>query len=510
MVMSIFELSGRKELPPPRIEEINLRSPRFTLSGRLTEFCTAAPYDRAGHTYGKALRDVLRAIYRQFDNPPDYVAYPVTEQDIRDLMDFCVSRSIALVPYGGGSSVVGGVEPPASDHYQGSISCDMRRFDKILSVNPVARTARIQAGIYGPALEAGLKQYGLTLRHYPQSFEFSTLGGWIATRAGGHFATLYTHIDEFVEALRILSPGGLLETRELPGTGDGPDANRLIIGSEGIFGIITEAVMRLQTIPTLRASASVSFKNEKGAMEAVRLISQSGLYPANCRLISPLESFSMGIGDGSHAVLLLGFESHDHPQETKLRRALEICRAHAGIWDETDALASQTGQGVQADAGRTWKTNFLRAPYMRDVLARSGIITETFETAITWDRLDDFHARVQAGTRAALTAVCGNGLLMWRFTHVYPDGPVIYYTVVAPGRRGAEIDQWDAIKKAASDAIIAGGGTITHHHAVGRVHRPWYEKSQPALMGQIMRRIKQTVDPHWILNPEVLMAPGKK
>ena len=507
MVMAVFEMSELVEQPPPHIEDISLRPPRFALPESMGDFCVDTPLDRAGHTFGKSLRDVLRALNRQFDNPPDYVAYPRTEEDIRQLMAFCASQTIALIPYGGGSSVVGGVAQPAGG-YRGSISCDMRRFDKIISVNPAARTARIQAGIYGPALENGLKKHGLTLRHFPQSFEFSTLGGWIATRAGGHFSTLYTHIDEFVEAVRMITPEGVFETRELPGTGDGPDANRLLIGSEGIFGIITEATMRLQTIPTMRASASVAFAHEKSGVDAVRHISQSGLYPANCRLVSPLESFSMGIGDGSHAVLLLGFESHDHPQDVKLARALEICGQYNGTWADKDVRTSQTpSEASGASVSQRWKDNFLRAPYMRDVLARCGVITETFETAVTWDRFDAFHSRVQADTQAAVNDLCGKGLVMWRFTHIYPDGPTIYYTVVAPGKRGEEIHQWDAVKKAASDAIIANGGTITHHHAVGRDHRPWYEKSRPAMMGKVLGRVKQALDPKWILNPEVLIAP---
>ena len=238
MVMAVFDLNELDEQPPPRIEEISLRPPRFSLPAEFSDFCVDASLDRAGHTYGKALRDVLRALNRNFENSPDYVAYPRTEKDIEQLMSFCAAESIAIVPYGGGSSVVGGVEHPTTDGYKGAISCDMRRFDQIIAVNTASRTARIQAGIYGPALEAGLKPHGLTLRHYPQSFEFSTLGGWIATRAGGHFATLYTHIDEFVQALRMITPEGAFETRELPGTGDGPDPNRMLIGSEGIFGII--------------------------------------------------------------------------------------------------------------------------------------------------------------------------------------------------------------------------------------------------------------------------------
>ncbi|HMA86276.1 MAG TPA: FAD-binding oxidoreductase [Desulfosalsimonadaceae bacterium] len=509
MVQAVFELDELPEISPPKVEDLNLRPPRFKIPAALTDFCSESAYNRAGHTYGKAFRDVMRGIYGQFDNPPDYVAYPRSEGDLQDLINFCMDQSIALVPYGGGSSVVGGVEQPDSSDYIGSISCDMCRFDQIVAVHPLSRTATVQAGIYGPALEAGLKPHGLTLRHYPQSFEFSTLGGWIATRAGGHFATLYTHIDDMVEAVRVLTPEGIFETRQLPGSGDGPDANRLMIGSEGILGIITQATMKLQTIPVFRANASVRFADEKAGIQAVRHISQAGLYPANCRLISPLESFSMGIGDGSHAVLLLGFESHDHPQQMKFERALEICKGLGGAWENKDINISDKTAKTNANVSQQWKDNFLKAPYIRDILARSGIISETFETAITWEQFDAFHKNVLSETQAAVESICSKGLVMWRFTHTYPDGPTIYYTVVAPGRPGEEINQWDAIKTKASEAIIRNGGPITHHHAVGRVHRPWYEKSRPQLYGPVLTHIKNTLDPKWILNPEILIAPQK-
>lgn len=510
MAKMVFGLTKLEPIDPPCLEDLTLRSPRFTLPQTLASFCVDKEFDRAGHTYGKSYRDTIRGVYGQFDNPPDYVAYPSEEEEIVQLMTFCMENSIALVPYGGGSSVVGGVEQPSSDRYKGSISCDMCRFDKILAVNPLSRTARIQAGIYGPDLEAGLKPHGFTLRHFPQSFEFSTLGGWIATRAGGHFATLYTHIDEFVQRIRLITPQGTIETRELPGTGDGPDANRLYIGSEGIFGIITEATVRLQTIPSIKASASVRFSDETSAFDAVRNISQSGLYPANCRLISPVESMSMGIDKGNNSVLLLGFESHDHPQNAKLERALEICKEHNGTWTDKDTFVGTKDNVKASSTSEKWKRNFLSGPYLRDYLVRCGMILETFETATNWDNFAEFHSNILTNTQAAIDDICGKGIVMWRFTHVYPDGPTIYYTVIAVAKKGEEIDQWDAIKKVASDTIIQFGGPITHHHAVGRDHRPWYEKSIPKLYAKILHQVKMTLDPEWILNPDVLIKQDNK
>lgn len=501
MTQMALGLSQMDEIVPPTIEDLQLRAPRFALPRSLQSFCTDETFDRASHSYGKSFRDVVRGIRGQFDNPPDYVAYPKTEAEIQQLIDFCSTESIALIPYGGGSSVVGGVEPTRSSRYAGVISCDMRHFDQIVAVDTEARTARIQAGIYGPALEAGLRQYNLTLRHFPQSFEFSTLGGWIATRAGGHFATVYTHIDEFVQSIRMVTPQGIWQTRGLPGSGAGPDPNRFLLGSEGTLGVITEATVRLQTIPTFRASATVRFADEQAGISAVRQLSQSGLFPANCRLVSAMESMIMGIGKGSDTVLLLGFESHDHTQEAKLERALEICREHGA-----QEQPAKEKKGKRSNSAQRWKNNFLRVPYVRDKLAQMGVVIETFETAVPWSQFETFHKNVMARTQAAVNKHCGRGMVMWRFTHVYPDGPAPYYSVIAAGQPGKQVEQWDAIKQAASDAVIEFGGTITHHHAVGKDHRRWYEQQRDPLFGRILKQAKQELDPNWILNPDVLIT----
>ena len=236
----------------PRRDTMRLRAPRFPLPDRIAPWCTHETAERAGHCYGKAYRDVIRAIRGEFDNPPDYVAYPRDEADIVELMVLCEAESIALVPYGGGSSVVGGVEARRDDltDFRAAVSIDLGRLDRVLEIDRHSRAARIQAGVLGPALEDQLRPHGLTLRHFPQSFEFSSLGGWIATRSGGHYATLYTHVDEFVESLRVLTPSGVVATRRLPGSGAGPSPDRLFIGSEGALGVIVEAWMRLQDRPS--------------------------------------------------------------------------------------------------------------------------------------------------------------------------------------------------------------------------------------------------------------------
>ena len=484
---------------PAALEDVELPPVRLEPPATLAEICSSGKYERAAHAYGKAYRDVVRAFRGRFDHAPDVVAFPRDERDVEAVLGWCEDARAAAIPVGGGTSVVGGIEAAIGDGYEGAVAIDVKQLARVLEVDEISRAARIQAGATGPSLEEQLRPHGLTLRHFPQSFELSTLGGWIATRAGGHFATLYTHVDDLVESVRAITPTGVYESRRLPGSGAGPSPDRLLLGSEGTLGVITEAWVRLQSRPTHKSSAGVRFAEFAAGAEAVRALSQSGLYPTNCRLLDPAEAALTGASDGA-ALLVLGFESADHPVEPWMERALELCRDHGG---QGDARGSREG-----DAVGTWKQAFLRAPYLRDVFVAAGVISDTFETAITWDRFPAFHASVMSATRRAVEEVCGDGRVTCRFTHVYPDGPAPYFTVLAPARRGAELEQWDAIKGVAADAVIAGGGTITHHHAVGRDHRPWYDRQRPEPFARALVSAKAAVDPDGILNPGVLIDPG--
>jgi alkyldihydroxyacetonephosphate synthase len=497
--------------PPPRVDEIALRAPRVAAPDALADVVSYDPFDRLAPTYGKSYRDVLRALRRGFEAAPDVVAFPADERDIASLLEWASGARVAVIPYGGGSSVVGGIEPDVGDGYVGTLSLDLRRLDRVVELDRVSRAARIQAGVYGPALEDQLRPHGLTLRHYPQSFEFSTLGGWIATRSGGHYATLYTHIEEFVESVRVLTPTGVIESRRLPGSGAGPDPNRLFAGSEGALGVITEAWMRLQDRPRFRASAAVRFGGTDGfarGAEAARALAQSGLFPTNCRLLDAQEAANSGAGDGDAAILLIGFESADHPLDAWIARAVERARDAGGeLPDGEPRLSTGGSEGARTGAAGAWRSAFLTAPYLRDLLARASVVSETFETAIPWNRFAEFDAGVREAVGEALHAICGAGTLSCRFTHVYPDGPAPYYTVLAPGRRGGELEQWDAIKTAAGDAIERLGGTITHHHAVGRDHRPWYDRERPDGFARALAAAKRALDPAGVLNPGVLLPP---
>jgi len=486
---------------PPDISEIRLRPPRVTPPPSISPFSSADPWDRAEHTLGKSFHDLVRGLRREYANPPDAVVYPADEDELAAVLDWASDGRVAAIPYGGGSSVAGGIEPDVGDDFRGAVSVDMRRMGRVLEIDRASRAALIEAGALGPALEDQLRPHGLTLRHFPQSFEVSSLGGWIATRSGGHFATLHTHIDEFVEGLRLLTPRGVVETRRLPGDGAGVSADRFFIGSEGILGVITRAWMRVQDRPRFRASSSVAFESFEDAWHAAREVALSGLWPANCRLLDHDEAMISGSGDGSRSILIVTFESADHEVGPWMARAAEICRAHNGELPEAAAARSDEG------AAGLWRSAFIRGGHLHDAYVRLGLVQETFETAITWNRFPEFHAAVLEATRQALVEQCGGGIVSCRFAYVYPDGPAPYYTVVAPGRPGAELQQWAAIKEAASDALLRLGGTITHHHAVGRSHRHWYDQQRPDLFADALRAAKRSLDPAGVMNPGVLVDP---
>jgi alkyldihydroxyacetonephosphate synthase len=495
MVAAFFGVAPERRRPVP-VEELALRPPRVEPPAALAAICDGSTYERARHAYGRSYRDVVRGFRGEFPHPPDLVAFPTTEADVAAVLDWCGSTGIAVVPYGGGSSVVGGVEC----HADRTVTLDLTGLGRVVEIDVTSRAARIQGGALGPALEDQLRPAGLTLRHFPQSFEFSTLGGWIATRSAGHHATLATHIEDRVESLRVLTPRGPIETRRLPASGAGPAPERLFAGSEGTLGVITEAWMRVVERPRFRAAASVVFDRFDDAVAATRALAQSGLHPANCRLLDRAEARFSGTGD--QPVLLVGFESAAHPVDGSLAQALECCADHGGT------PAGPPGGSGRDPTADTWRRAFFDMPYLRDGLVAFGAIAETFETAVTWDRFAALHAAVKAAVGERLPAVgAPDGFISCRFTHVYPDGPAPYYTVIAPGRPGVELEQWAAVKQAASAAIDRAGGTATHHHAVGRDHRLAYDRERPALFADVLRAAKTTLDPAGVLNPGVLFDP---
>ncbi|MFJ3201596.1 FAD-binding oxidoreductase [Streptomyces sp. NPDC086989] len=494
-------------LPVPDVRSTDLPDVRVAPPASLAHLMSDTPPDRVSHTYGKAYRDVVRALRGELGAAPDQVAFPRCEQDVVDVLDWAEAAGVVVVPYGAGSSVVGGVEY-RGDRRGGVLSLDLSALDRVLDIDTTGRAARIQAGVLGPDLEAQLRPHGLTLRHFPQSFEFSTLGGWLATRAGGHYATLLTHVDDLTQALRVVTPVGVSESLRVPGSGAGPSPDRLFLGSEGTLGVITEAWMRLQDRPRHKASASFLFDDFATAAGAVRAIAQSGLHPANCRLLDQGEAALAGVAGGGRSVLVLGVESAHFPVADRLAELVALARDHGGSpapAPTPPVAGSPAGGRTDDSAADAWRSAFLRMPYLRDGLARMSVISETFETACTWDRAEALYEAVQRDLGAVVREVTGaEAMINCRFTHVYPDGPAPYFTVIAPARRGSEVAMWDEVKSAAMDLLGAHGATVTHHHAVGRDHRPGYDRQRPEPFARALRAAKTALDPAGILNPGVL------
>ena len=471
--------------------------PRRSVPSALQAIVRTDHLTRLEHAYGKAWFDACRMFLRSVPNPPDAVAFPDNEQDIVRVLDWCDQIGAKAIPYGGGSSVVKGIEPAAG--FDKVVTISMRHMDRVLEVDPVSQAARIEGGVYGPHIEDQLRGTPFTMRHYMQAYRCSTLGGWIATRSGGHYATLTTHIDDFVESTRVVTPVGTLETRRLPGSGAGPSPDRMFIGSEGILGIISEAWVRLRRKPTFRAATSVRFKDFYAGADAVRGIAQAGLYPANCRLLEAREALPDIPWDNEEAVLMLTFESADHPLDAWMARALEICRDSGGVPD-TAALDDENSH--RSGAAGAWRNKFIRAPHYSEHAVARGVLASTFETAMTWERLRDFHAAIIKISHDTIRRVTGReGMVTCRFTHVYPDGPCLYFTIGGILDKRIMLEQFMEVLTTCTAAAVEHGGTTTHHHAVGRFHRPFYDKQRPELFARALRGAKRELDPKGMMNP---------
>ena len=512
MLQQRFGAAPAPRATPVTPAELRLPDPRVELPATLADRASRDAEDRFRHGHGNSYREVVRALHGDVPHVPDLVVRPHDPDDVERVLDWAGDAGVTVVPYGGGSSVVGGVTPPAGP----TISLDLERLDRVLEIDEVSGAAHVQAGALGPVLEEQLRPDGWTLRFYPQSFEFSTLGGWLATRAGGHFATGPTHIDDLTESVSAVTPRGRWSSRRLPASGAGPSPDRWLLGSEGTLGIITDAWVRIQRRPTARGQATVAFATEAAALDAVRALVQDGLRPANCRLLDPVEAATAGAAppDGTETLLVLGVESATAPVDHDLDRAVTLVRDHgARIVDGPTTRAGDASGATDGGAG-AWRSSFLQAPYLRDGVARLHGVAETFETATTWDRAADTIDRLRTTAQRAAEEVCGAASVAVRTTHAYPDGIAPYLTVIAPGpatpgvagaREAAA--RWDHVKTAVTEAIDDLGATVTHHHAVGRDHRPGYDRQRPEMFAVALRAAKDALDPHGVLNPGVLL-PG--
>ena len=378
------------------------------------------------------------------------------------MLDWCDSIGAKAIPYGGGSSVVKGIEPQAS--FDKVVTISTRHMDKILEVDDVSQAARIQGGIYGPAIEDALRKTPLTMRHYMQAYRCSTLGGWIATRSGGHYATLYTHIDDFVESTRVVTPAGTLESAPPARLGRRPQPRPHVPRLRGHPRHHHRSLGATALKPTFRASASVRFKDFFAGAEAVRGITQAGLYPANCRLLEAREALPGIPWTNEEAVLVLAFESADHPLDAWMKRALEICADHGGVADQSDPDDENAHRSGAAGA---WRNRFIRAPHYGEHAVARGILSSTFETSMTWERVPDFHRKITKITRDTIKRVTGReGTVTCRFTHVYPDGPCLYFTF------GGMVDKAKGLEQFMEVLTTCTAATVDRRVGSGNVSRP--------------------------------------
>ena len=401
--------------PPPEASDIALRAPRITPPSALANMLASDAYERLLHTYGKSYPETVRAFARDFANAPDLVALPETEADVAAVLDWASGAKVAVIPFGGGSSVVGGVEPAVGGAYSGAVSLDLRRLNRVLEVDTTSRAARIQGGIRGPAIEAALKPHGLAIRHYPQSLS-SRRWAVGSRRAQAGTSPRFTRTSTISSKASARSrPQARWSRAGCPAPAP-PSPDRMMIGSEGALGVITEAWMRLQTRPRFRGDAVFGFPDFFAAARAVRAVAQAGLYPSNLRVIDNDEAGAYGVNAYEESLLVLAFESADHPVDAWMARAVELLQDHGG--------RRHTDEGAAR-----WRTAFIRMPYARELTVPMGVINDTFESAITWDRFEAFHGAVSAATLEAMKEATGNaGTVSTRFTHVYPDGPAVYYT----------------------------------------------------------------------------------
>jgi alkyldihydroxyacetonephosphate synthase len=451
--------------------------------------------DRIGHAAGRSYLDLVALRSGQVD-APDAVLLPGTAAEVQAVLTTCSQHRIAVVPFGGGTSVVGGVAPLRGD-FEAVVSLDLRRLDRLLSVDADALTATFEPGVRGPAAEALLNERGLTLGHFPQSYEYASLGGYAATRSSGQASTGYGRFDELVVALVVQTPAGELRLGRGAASAAGPDLRALLLGSEGSFGVITEVTVRVRRLPTAPHYEAFFFRSWAGGLAALRELEQQRLAPDVARL-----------SDEDETRVQLALTGASRLQRVFLRGRRASCLAILG-WDDADAAQRKRavsvvrrngGFSVGTSAAEKWKHGRYDGPYLRDDLLDAGVLVETLETSARWSSLITTHAAVRA---ALLTALPG-AIVMCHVSHLYPHGASLYFTVL--GRQDAEpVRQWQLAKQAAGDAIVASGATITHHHAVGADHRPWMTDEIGPLGVEVLRAVKAVLDPAGILNPGKLI-----
>jgi alkyldihydroxyacetonephosphate synthase len=464
---------------------------------------------RIGHAVGRSYPDLVRIRSGDASSAPDAVVLPGSAEQVAGVLGACAEHGVGVIPFGGGTSVVGGVEP-VRDGFAAAISLDLRRLSSTVEVDRTSLTARLDAGLLGPEAERRLREQGVTLGHFPQSFEYSSVGGWVATRSAGQASTGYGRIDELVQALRCVTPAGELGTKPAPASAAGPSLRELVVGSEGVLGVIVDATLGVRPAPAARRYEGWSFASFAEGCDAFRVMEQAGCAADVNRLSDENETrlaralTSTGStterlgrrylrmrGHEGGCLAILGFEGSEDEVEDRRRRTAGLLRAGGGV-----ALGHRPGDA--------WHRSRYAAPYLRDELLDRGVLVETLETATNWTNLETLQQAVREALQSSLTSRGTPPLVMCHVSHLYPQGASLYFTFLARQEEDA-LGQWRAAKTAASEAIVANGGTITHHHAIGRDHRQWLPAETGQLGIEVLRAAKERLDPTGIMNPGKLL-----
>ena len=495
---------GELTLPAPE------RLPDTLVDAVGAEAVFTSSEDRARHAAGRGYADLVQLRSGRLEAAPDAVLLPADAAAVRRALEVCAAEGIAVVPFGGGTSVVGGVEPLRGRHPR-LVSLDLRRLCDV-EVDRRSLTARLGAGLRGPEAEAALARQGLTLGHFPQSFEYATIGGFAATRSAGQASSGYGRFDELVSAIRLIAPAAELRTLDTPHTAAGPSLRELIVGSEGVLGVIPEATVRVRPAPRLRRYEGWIAESFEAGAEIVRALAQGSGLPDVIRVSDEEEtraSLALSGPRGLAGTLFGGYLG--------LRRRRRGCLMVVGLEGDEESVARRRALTVRElrrggaaylgqAAGRSWEHGRFQAPYLRDTLMGMGAMVETLETSQTWAGLEGLRGAVTSAIRNSLAAQGTPGLVLCHLSHAYADGASLYYTFIARARHGEEIEQWAAAKRAASEAIVAAGGTITHHHAIGRDHAPYMEAEVGRSGLDVLRAVKERLDPTGIMNPEKLLG----
>jgi alkyldihydroxyacetonephosphate synthase len=503
--------------PSPRVEldEVAVAAPRELPEAIVDAVNPAsvlvAHEQRIRRAAGRSYPDLIRLRSGQLGGAPDAVVMPGSPEQIATLLEICSREGIAVVPFGGGTSVVGGVEPVAGPHGR-LIALDLRRLRGV-EIDPIAMTATLGPGLRGPEAEAAVGAHGMTIGHFPQSFEYATIGGFAATRSAGQASSGYGRFDEIITSLAMVTPAGELRTLATPHTAAGPSLRQLAIGSEGVLGAITEVTIRVRAAPEARRYEGWMAADFSSGSDLVRRLAQAGALPDVIRVSDEDETrISLGLsGTGGVKRTLLG-------AYLGLRRRRHGCLVICGWEGERESverrralsarLLRRGGAAALGEApGRAWERGRYDGPYLRDELLDLGYMVETLETSHTWSRLGDLHRAVGEALHDSLRSQGTPGIVMCHLSHAYRDGASLYFTFIAPSRRGAELEHWRTTKTAACEAIVSAGATITHHHATGRDHAPYMAPEVGEVGIEALRAVKERLDPAGIMNPGKLL-PG--